>query len=335
MSTTYIDWLPPELFALIAEDLSLPSLNAFVTSNRRIHEILQPTLDRYLRPEMVPNLLLWAAFGSKPHILSKLLAPPHSTDPNTRIKQKKYDSQTPLHAAAEAGSLEVAQLLLKAGADPAAIRFDHDYLRVGSYQPIHLAVYNEDYAMMELLLRYGAPIDALGGHLFHKTPLQFACTSGKLRLVQFLLDHGANVESSHDGYAAPLVCALRADPPQPQVVKLLLERGANPNMVAGGAPVLYEMLDLWPSNTSWSFQKALALKKWTGLPLKDAQCANMALLLHYKASKDAVTEHLHNSLDFLVERSGRDTQKIKSIVRQMLNDAEAAIPNILYSLRHI
>ncbi|KAF8217143.1 hypothetical protein K438DRAFT_1418359, partial [Mycena galopus ATCC 62051] len=54
-------------------------------------------------------LLIWAA--SNPHVVAKLLSPPHSINPSD-----SDNGRTPLHIAARMGNLEIAQMLLDKGA---------------------------------------------------------------------------------------------------------------------------------------------------------------------------------------------------------------------------
>ncbi|KAJ7122319.1 hypothetical protein C8R44DRAFT_876615 [Mycena epipterygia] len=71
------DDLPPELIALFPSSLPTASLNALALTCLRLHEILQPQLESRITPELGHELLCWAA-TSKPHIVLKLLSPPHS-----------------------------------------------------------------------------------------------------------------------------------------------------------------------------------------------------------------------------------------------------------------
>jgi ankyrin repeat protein len=148
MSRRYFEEFPPELILLLPPLLATASLNALASTGHRLHEVLQPELENRLTPEMGQELLLWAA-ASKPHIVAKLLSPPHLIHPNP----SGWFNKTALHVAAKAGNLEIARLLLDAGADPAA-KWDQD-----EYRALHFAAENKDLEMMKLLLNHGAPID--------------------------------------------------------------------------------------------------------------------------------------------------------------------------------
>ncbi|KAJ6513537.1 ankyrin repeat-containing domain protein [Mycena vulgaris] len=211
-SMNYFDELPPELIGLLPPWLSTVSLNALVLTCRRMRDILQPELESRITPQLGRQLLLWAA-AAKPHIVAKLLSPPHSIPPNARRSFK-----APLHVAASAGQLEIVTMLLEAGADPAA---DWDQQE---YQALHLAAKNKDLAMMRVLLDHGAPIDStFGTDACSESALHLACTMGHIEMIALLLERGANIESEgHFGGALGFAVHWgRLD-----VVKLLLAKGA-------------------------------------------------------------------------------------------------------------
>ena len=138
------------------------------------------------------------------------------SDPN----EARGDGLTALHLAAEAGNLEIARLLIGAGAEVGATT------RIGAYMPIHLAsgaaasslvgelieagadpnavttasgvtplhlaakAFNGE-STVQVLLRHGAsvnPLEAAAG----QTPLMFASSYGRLETVRELLDNGAD-----------------------------------------------------------------------------------------------------------------------------------------------
>nr|MBI3613319.1 ankyrin repeat domain-containing protein [Nitrospirota bacterium] len=78
--------------------------------------------------------------------------------------------------------------------------------------------------VVQFLLDRGADVNMAGN--WECTALCAAARSGHLPIVQLLLDRGANVNSQNRLKFAPLLIA--ASKGNPQVVKLLLERGADP-----------------------------------------------------------------------------------------------------------
>lgn len=164
--------------------------------------------------------------------------------------------ETALAAAARSGSVEIARLLLSAGADVnragaladlplsiAVARGDAPLaallLRAGSrtdvrdpagYLPLSRAVEAGDTALARHLLEAGADPDARQRD--GTTPLADAVRLGRLDLVRLLLDAGARVDAGDREGKAPLYRAivLRRE----EIALLLLERGADPRRRVDG-----------------------------------------------------------------------------------------------------
>ncbi|KAJ7679149.1 ankyrin repeat-containing domain protein [Mycena polygramma] len=215
----YFDELPPEL---IGGWLSLVTC-------RRLREVLQPELEARITPALGWRLLLWAA-ASRPHIVAKLIAPPHSVDPGT---VGAYGSnETPHHIATQAGNLEIATLLLAAGADPGPARWSDQE----GCTPLHLATMKGALEMVKLLLDRGAPIgDPFGADGCSENALHQACDAGNLSLVTLLLDRGADIER-RGHYGTPLAFAVRRS--RVDVVQLLLSRDADATVIVPLFPML-------------------------------------------------------------------------------------------------
>ncbi len=128
------------------------------------------------------------------------------------------DGMTALHWAAFNDDLEMARMLLGAGANVKA------ETRLGAVTPLFMACKNGSASMIEALLKAGANAnlpDARG-----TTPLMMAAASGGAEAVKVLLDHGANVnarESAHRQTALMFAAALNRD----AAIKVLLEHGAD------------------------------------------------------------------------------------------------------------
>jgi len=121
---------------------------------------------------------------------------------------------TPLHVAARANHVDMAQLLTDAGADPRRGKKNDD-----KHLPLDDAVNFGKPEMTEFLARHGGylPGNTIDGwSLLHR-----ACEKGKPRLVKALLDAGADGNEPTKNGATPLLIAvMRA---QADVAEILLE----------------------------------------------------------------------------------------------------------------
>ena len=156
----------------------------------------------------------------------------------------------PIHVAAASGNVEIARLLLDAGADIDAGDSDNSTaLGVAAMRkhgelvafliergadvnrrdrkadcPLSFAVYGRDEAIIQKLLDAGA--DLYFRNPRGETLLHISAARGVRSLVEHLLDNGAEVDARSEqgtplGYAAMQGHA--------EIVKLLLDRGASPN----------------------------------------------------------------------------------------------------------
>jgi uncharacterized protein len=132
------------------------------------------------------------------------------------------DGMSALHWAAERGDVPMLEMLVYAGANPAAVT------RIGSYTPLHIASRAGQAPVVAALLKAGADANrrtTTSG----VTPLHLAAASGNVESVTLLLDKGADVNAGEAQWGqTPLIFAAaqnRAD-----AIRTLLARGANPNV---------------------------------------------------------------------------------------------------------
>ncbi|HXG90718.1 MAG TPA: ankyrin repeat domain-containing protein [Vicinamibacterales bacterium] len=134
------------------------------------------------------------------------------------VNAAQGDGMTALHWAARQGDVELAQMLLYAGANVKAST------RLGGYTPLLMAAQVGHATMLEMLIKSGA--DAKVATANGTTPLMMAATAGKADAVKLLLDHGAdpNVKESARGETALMFAANfnRVD-----AMKALLDKGAD------------------------------------------------------------------------------------------------------------
>jgi ankyrin repeat protein len=144
---------------------------------------------------------------------------------------------SPIMSGAASGDPETVQVLLEAGAKADDFRQSDDPratdIAVGFRTPLMWAAYHNDTRMVRLLLEHGADPNQ---STFFGNPLSHACWNDAFEAAEILIDHGAKV-GARDAVAdfTPLHWAAGNERLRPQLVKLLLSSGADPNGVGGEA----------------------------------------------------------------------------------------------------
>ena len=135
------------------------------------------------------------------------------------VNASQGDGMTALHWAASQGNVDLASLLLYAGADVEAVT------RIGEYTPLHVASRSGQPAVVKRLLEAGADVTRRAS-VTGATPLHMAAASGNAESVTLLLDKGAEINArEQEADQTPLMFAAALD--RGDVVKLLLARGAD------------------------------------------------------------------------------------------------------------
>ncbi|HEV8414305.1 MAG TPA: ankyrin repeat domain-containing protein [Bryobacteraceae bacterium] len=136
------------------------------------------------------------------------------------VNAPQVDGATALHWAARLDDLDMADLLIEAGANVKAVnRFD--------VTPLSLACINGSAAMIEKLLKAGADPNGALSEL-GETPIMMAARTGNVEALQVLLDHGANV-NAHETSRGDTALIWAASEGHAAAVKLLIEHGADVN----------------------------------------------------------------------------------------------------------
>jgi ankyrin repeat protein len=132
-----------------------------------------------------------------------------------RASEPEADGTTPLHYAAQAGDLQLVQMLLKAGAKPVANRY--------GTTPLELAAERGDAPIIDALLQAGA--DPKGANKEGETYLMTAARSGSLDAMRLLLTRGAD-PNAQEGWYGETALMWAAAQNHADAVKLLIEAGA-------------------------------------------------------------------------------------------------------------
>ncbi|KDO24248.1 hypothetical protein SPRG_09884 [Saprolegnia parasitica CBS 223.65] len=133
---------------------------------------------------------------------------------------------TPMHSAAATGNMTKLQQFLKMQVDPNCLG-EHGYIGVKCRTPLHWAAINGQWSCASLLLAGGADPDFQDD--LGRSPLHWAVRNNKLDVVRILVDHHCNVNLLDKKGMTPIICAAFAERVDPELLKLLVAKGANIN----------------------------------------------------------------------------------------------------------
>ncbi len=140
------------------------------------------------------------------------------------VNAAQGDGMTALHWAAMNGNVEMAKVLMVAGANLEAVT------RIGDYTPLHLASKGGKAPAVRALLAAGSNAKATTttGNV---TPLHFAAAAGSREAVLALLDRSADVNARESSWGqTPLMFAAGHN--RVAALKTLLARGADPSITS-------------------------------------------------------------------------------------------------------
>jgi ankyrin repeat protein len=183
------------------------------------------------------------ALGNTPLILAARRAGNSRTvklllDRGADATERNEAGVSPIMAAAASSDVETVRLLLDAGAKaddfPKSDQPRAADVMAGMRTPLMWAASHNDVRMINLLLDRGADPNQ---STFFGNPLSHACWHDNFEAAELLISRGAKV-NARDVVAnfTPLHWAAGTESPRPELVKLLLSHGGDPN-VAGGEPV--------------------------------------------------------------------------------------------------
>jgi len=161
---------------------------ALVTGDLKTAEsLLSAGLNPDFRDRFGRTLLINAVTFGDNKIASLLLS--HHADPNAPRKPNAGQfAATPLQCAARTGNLEMAALLINAGAEVDATG------EAGHTPPLSFAVLFNQLDMIRFLIEKGAEVNVRDGE--GASPLDYAAWQGSLDVVAMLLAHGARLNES-------------------------------------------------------------------------------------------------------------------------------------------
>jgi ankyrin repeat protein len=132
------------------------------------------------------------------------------------------DGMSALHWAAQRGDAELAEILLYAGANIAAVT------RIGQYTPLHLAAQTGSAAVTRALLKGGADVNAKTS-TSGVAPIHMAASAGSAEVINLLADAKADLNAKeNEAGQTPLIFAAGLN--RAEAVKALIGRGADPSI---------------------------------------------------------------------------------------------------------
>lgn len=134
------------------------------------------------------------------------------------VNAAQGDGMTALHWAAMNGDVELAQMLIFAGANVRATT------RLGTYTPLYLASQQGHGTVIQALVKAGADVKA--GTPNGTTPLMAAAASGEVEAVRTLIEGGADVNAK-DGVRGQTAIMYAAASNRAAVIELLASKGAD------------------------------------------------------------------------------------------------------------
>ena len=174
-------------------------------------------------PARRPQSITEAIYRNNPDLVDQFLAQGH--DPNEAAPRYRADRGVrtlPLTEAVVHGDVALMRKLIQAGADPNG--------RPGHWSPAAKAISHHRLDLLQLLKDAGADLNrdqAFGG--LYASYLEEACSSGTPQIVDWLIEHGADVHASREsGFTlvhTPLFNGISER--DKEVLRVLRDRGAD------------------------------------------------------------------------------------------------------------
>lgn len=140
------------------------------------------------------------------------------------------EGKTALHIAAKDGTLDTVKLLCSSNCSITSTTSE-------GATALHYAVYSGQLDIIEYLIKEGLDIDSNSKSM--GTPLMSAARENRVDAAKILLKNGAKVDLTNEEYNSHSALQTAAVQGAEDMVKMLLEAGANPNIFGGayGSPL--------------------------------------------------------------------------------------------------
>ena len=138
----------------------------------------------------------------------------HGLDVNMVFKSGQSQGKTPIHCAAQAGSLQVLLALISRGSEV-------DPLDKELRTPISLAIEKNKYTCVRSLIELGADIERKDN--FGRTPLMFACKLGSKDMVELLLSYKCDINATNNMKESCMTFAQKSK--NQELIMLLVKNG--------------------------------------------------------------------------------------------------------------
>lgn len=136
--------------------------------------------------------------------------------PFVKIDTKDNNGWTPLARAIMSNNTSMVAYFIEAGANINA-RVDN----MGNATMLHLAAIRSNEDIVQLLIDFGAKIDAVSEKQY--TPLHCAAKYGNVKAIDLLIKAGADIEATTHKWFTPLHLGAT----QPDITRALIDHGAN------------------------------------------------------------------------------------------------------------
>lgn len=138
---------------------------------------------------------------------------------------------TPLHIACGQGRVDLIQLLIEYGAEIDAKDFDGD-------TPLHIAVIEEQPDAIETLIYAGADPE-IRNESGEFTPFHLACGKSCFKSVELLFPFVTDIDQTTSSGYTPLMLAVRAG--NEKVIDFLIKKGADPHIQNSGGEMALDI----------------------------------------------------------------------------------------------